>query len=634
MIRQRNDSRKAGDFDIPASISIPPKLSPKKRYNSSSKNNKLPFVLFLVGMIAVIMCMGVVGIYIFSTTTNDRPSPPTEQRSRHTVGEQNKPAPNRHKVSPTEAARLVNQVRQEFYARYGNQEMAESMLERGITSFGSIDATANRMLLATMEGRPFVMAFSGYSVTVGRGNFFNQSFPFVVQRILQTPMLDILGTRLEVRNGAIGGIPSFPYGFCLEHFLGSDPDVISWDYSMNEGGKDASVLESFVRQATQQLPRRPMMILLDTNPLRTQLLKDYTTQGLLKDAISVGKKEVIDKKLFDQRPVPAGLKDWEEFGAPAICPGRGSWHPKKMEHELIGWMIAMHFLQALERAHQLLFDGSVGRQLEAAPSFPAPLAKTPVNDPEVTELLYGHATGDGNDYRMKDLSCRTSFLPATDRAKVLPSVVVSGLLEGDLDIMKDRTDTHYSKGWVLDVSKVERDTKRKVEACGGLGYMDMKIALYGVPASGTLRLWLPFEGPSHDDHDHDHDTTDDVAKHWFDDFIICEANEKRSDKACKLDQDMAITVGGVEVTRISPIKGAGEYLKRQTCVNVGVPKDAKVTQLKSVRSTDGQPLSTLDKTKFGGNDNAVGLVVDIKARDKVTRANGACCLSHIVWEQH
>jgi hypothetical protein len=340
---------------------------------------------------------------------------------------------------------------------------------------------------------------------------------------------------------------------------------------------------------------------------------------------------VIDKKLFDQSPVPAGLKDWEEFGAPARCPGRGSWHPKKMEHELIGWMIAMHFLQALERAHTLLLNGSdVPRQLQA-PSFPAPLAKTPGNDPEVTELLYGHATGD--DYRMKDLSCRTSFLPATDHSKVLPSVVVSGLLPGDLDIMKDRTDAHYSKGWVLDVSKIERDTKRKVEACGGLGYMDMKIALYGVPASGTLRLWLPFEGPSHDDHDHD--TTDDVAaKHWFDDFIICEANEKRSDEACKLDQDMAITVGGVEVTRISPIKGAGEYLKRQTCVNVGVPKNAKVTQLKSVLSTDGKPLSTQDKTKFGGNDKAVGLVVDIKVRDKVTRANGACCLSHIVWEQH
>jgi hypothetical protein len=53
-------------------------------------------------------------------------------------------------------------------------------------------------------------------------------------------------------NGAIGEIPSLPYRFCLEHFLGTDPDVISWDYSMNEGPWAASVLEAFLCQATQQ----------------------------------------------------------------------------------------------------------------------------------------------------------------------------------------------------------------------------------------------------------------------------------------------------------------------------------------------------------------------------------------------
>ena len=111
---------------------------------------------------------------------------------------------------------------------------------------------ALRMIQALLEDRPFVMAFSGYSITVGRGNFFNQSFPFVTQRVLQEPLQRIMNTELIVRNGAIGGIPSYPYGFCLEHFLGTDPDVISWDYSMNEGGRDASVLEAFVRQATQQ----------------------------------------------------------------------------------------------------------------------------------------------------------------------------------------------------------------------------------------------------------------------------------------------------------------------------------------------------------------------------------------------
>jgi hypothetical protein len=303
---------------------------------------------------------------------------------------------------------------------------------------------------------------------------------------------------------------------------------------------------------------------------------------------------------------------------------------------MIGWLIAMYFVEAMEKAITLQENPKqhdqviVSRQLITTPSFDKPLSsKLPQNDKEVTELLFGHDQGAAG-FVMKDLSCRTSFLPATDHSKTIPSVVVSGMAEGGLDIMVDRTDDHYKEGWVLDVSDVERDTKRKVENCGGLGYVDMKIALYGTPQSGKLRLWLPFEGPSHDDHDHD----DVQAKHWFDDLIICEANEKRGADACKLDQDMDIVVGGTPVTTINTIDGAGLYLKRRTCVNVGVPESATVTKLGNVRTTDGRPLSKEDTAKFGGNEDSLGLVVDITAKSKVTRANGACCLSHIVWEQH
>ena len=590
-----------------------------------SRQLRMSFGLIVGVMVTALLAMGAVALYsmfYFSRKVNKPLSP------------NNRIAP-KQQVSTSKVHLIVEGVREEFNKRYGGKEAAQAMLKRGITSFGNIDATARRMVSAAIEQRPFVMAFSGYSVTVGRGNFFNQSFPFVVERILQQPLQSILGISLVVRNAAIGGIPSFPYGFCMEHFLGSDPDVISWDYSMNEGREDASILEAFLRQASQQLKNHPMMIMLDTNFARTQLLQDYTNQGLLLDAITVGKAEVVDKALFGQKPAPPlGLQHWEEFGAPDQCPGRGSWHPKKMEHELIGWMIAMHFVEALERAHRFL-GSSERQQLEIdSPVFPAPLTKVPVNDPEVTELLYGHKE-DEKSYRIKDLSCRTSFLPATDHTKVLPSIIVSGFAEGDLDIMVDRTDSHYKEGWVLDVSKVERDTKRKVERCGGLGYIDMKIALYGVPDSGTLRLWLPFEGPSHDNHRHEHDDSEDnEAKHWFDDFIICEANEKRDEGACKLDQDLEITVGGVGVSRITQINGAGEYLRRRTCVNVGVPSDAKTTVLKNVVSTDGQPLSSNDKRRFGVDDNTVGLLVDIRAKPRVTRSKGACCVSHIIWEQH
>jgi hypothetical protein len=343
-----------------------------------------------------------------------------------------------------------------------------------------------------------------------------------------------------------------------------------------------------------------------------------------------------DKTIAGLDPLPPGFEDWDQFGAPQSCPGHGAWHPKRQEHSMIGWMIAMHFVKVLERAHEMLQNPAnhVVDFKRKAP-FPKPLSKMPSNDPEANELLFGHKDAEGS-YVMKDLSCRTSFVPASDETKTIPSIVVSGLAQADLDIMVDRTEENYKEGWVLDVSEVERRTKRKVESCGGLGYVDMKIAMYGIPESGKVRLWLPFEGPSHEDHSHDAELDLD-AKHWFDDLIFCEANEKRPPEACKLHQDMTIVVGGVEVTSIQEISGAAEYLKRKTCVNVGIPAGAKMTKLSQVTTTDGQALSTQDLERLGGgedDEDRYGIIVDVTAKSHVTLAGGACCLSHIVWEMH
>eukprot|EP00984_Skeletonema_dohrnii_P032179 scaffold25748_cov67-Skeletonema_dohrnii-CCMP3373.AAC.3 len=152
----------------------------------------------------------------------------------------------------------ITNVREEFYTRYGGESEALDMLKRGLRTFenekaakdmGSVHSTADRYLrsilrfeenqsssLSALQQAEFVMAFGGYSVTVGRGNHFEQSYPFIMEKIL-APILALppLGVKLVVRNSAIGGIPSFPYGWCLPNFLGEDADAVSWDYGMNEG---------------------------------------------------------------------------------------------------------------------------------------------------------------------------------------------------------------------------------------------------------------------------------------------------------------------------------------------------------------------------------------------------------------
>lgn len=619
MMRSTASSR-GRNVVAPSSASGGASISRRRGTTSTGKHSAV--TIFLVGLVvimALFLGMSLYGLHYVTTTAPNRPN--------KTLG----------RASGEEGKALLAKLKQQFETRYGSYSI--TLLQRGLDEYGSIDATAARMVEASVAGRPFVMAFSGYSVTVGRGNFFNQSFPFEVQRILSEPMQKLLGIPLVVRNAAIGGIPSFPYSFCLEHFVGTDADVLSWDYSMNEGSSE-SAMESFLRQSMQQLSKRPMIIMLDKNVRRRKLLQEYTERGLIADAIAVGRKEnVLDDNTLEKiKPLPPGFQQWDQFGAPAACPGRGAWHPKRQEHSMIGWIIAMHFVKVLERAYEMIKQPSseIARLLDqhtTRATFPKPLSRMPDNDQEVNDLLFGHQVQGSDKYVVKDLSCRTSFVPATDESKTLPSIVVSGFAEADLDIMVDRTEAHYGHGWVLDVSKIERDTKRKVEHCGGLGYIDMKIALYGIPTSGKLRLWLPFEGPAHDDHSHSASDVD--AKHWFDDLLFCEANEKRTDDACKLDQDMTITVGGVEVSTIHQVSGAAEYLKRKTCVNVGVPQAAKITKLGDVTTVEGKPLSSQDKQRLGdGNDSMVGVVVDVSAKPKVTLKGGACCLSHIVWEMH
>lgn len=559
-------------------------------------------------------------------------------------------------------------IRQEFYARYGGFQQASQMYERGVRRYGSLDATAERILRCTADRRPFVVSFAGYSVTVGRGNHYHQSFPFVLERILGPLIRDQLHgkTSLVVRNAAIGGIPSFPYGFCFEHFLGTDSSVVSWDYSMNEGSMyGAAVLESYVRHSQSQLSlTRPMIIALDTNPQRCQLLKSYADLGIVRDALCVGmaKDAVPDLKSRIQKrekdgasssttTIPEGFRDWDEFGAQPSCPGRGSWHPKKKEHELIGWNIAMYFASAVEKAIQIIrenpetwratyrSDGVDSKAVTSPLTFPKPLSPVlPDNDESVTGLLYGHKVkgGDEDRYAMHLLSCRTNFLPSLNEDKVLPSIVASGLASDadpgsfvNQDILKERDDAQYRSGWVLDVSKVERDTKIKVDACGGLGYVDMKIALYGIPESGVLRLWLPVAAVSRKSN---------LASDYLQELVICEANEKRPERACRLDSDLSYTVGGAKVEAPTMIKGAAEYLKRSTCVHVGIPPQAEVTSLDNLVDANNRPISLDVRRRLEGNRPSqsvqlkMGLIVDVQVTGSVNRKDGACCISHVVWQ--
>ena len=562
-------------------------------------------------------------------------------------------------------------LRQQFVDLYGGENAARALLERGTFLFGDDTvATACRIQQAQVEKRPFRMAFGGYSVTAGRGNYFRQSFPMVMEQKLHT-LFYLLKVELVVRNAAIGGCPSFPYGWCMKQFLGADPDVISWDFSMNEAGGDPVGLESYIRYALQ-LKRRPKLIVKDTHMAdqRRDILKAY--HDLLKDPVVIhtepAARPFLDR-LEQHRPV--GFQEWRKFGAPPGAPGQALHHPAVREHAFIAWLLILHFMASLE----LLAadrDGKYHLQCkndhEKVVMLPRPLTMRKESNsmenedgdvetaayPVWNSILFGspvNETNSSSPWRMHPVHCRTSFEPIISGSGELKDLIVSGSVAEDLDIMLPKSKMYYNSGWVLDLSEGEKKAKRNLDRFGGLGFLDSKKAYYALPTSKTLRLLVPLESFPADESDSTRQpAVGDAATDWFRSIVWCEVNEKRDSTACRTDKDVTFKVGGVIVstnTTVSPVSidSMGTlFMGKKVCVYLAVPSDAKLTNRTTMLLEETEKRSQESRQLFLNPDDplrnsttqleeAVGLSLEAKVTNShLIRREDACSLSHIVWE--
>jgi len=495
-------------------------------------------------------------------------------------------------------------IREEFSQRYGGENSARALLERGLTTFGKstqsipsdLHETVCRIHRAKQESRPFSFAFGGYSVTVGRGNFFSQSFPFVMQRMLERPF-KLAGIELHVRNAAIGGVPSFPYGWCLENFWGTQPDVVSWDYSMNEAGGITEGLEAYLRHVLE-LPSRPKLLVKDTHlaSARRDLLRKYVDLNILLDPVVIHTEPASDLFMkLEESFRPIGFQQWRKFGAPPDAPGQAAHHPGVKEHELIGWMLGMHFLAALELFVASLEDENMIKCLERG-KLPLP---RPFSSNSSDSLMFG--TQVSIEWKMNRVNCRTSYEPILNGK--LSEIMVSGTAGDGVDLLMPKGAMYYTHGWVLDLSEVERLAKRKLDRYGGLGFIDSKKAYYGIFASGPLALFLPCRG-----------SADDLAMDVIQSLTICEVNEKnRVGDACRAETQLGFMVGGKNVTNATAIKAPGTlYLGRELCLSLAVP----------------------DQAKLSIHNGTVGLMLHVSVTDRhITRKEKACSVSHVIWKE-
>ena len=179
----------------------------------------------------------------------------------------------------------IENLKEEFALLYGGENAAKEILKRGIITFkpsqstdmGGIHNTAKRIFNARTDKKSFKVSFAGSSAVAGFGNYFKQSFPSVLVDLFTDPLKNI-GVELEVRNAAVADIASFPYGWCLNNFMGEEADVISWDSSLMDRADTDAAFEAYLRRAVT-MKTSPMLIIREGtySESRRKILQKYVT---------------------------------------------------------------------------------------------------------------------------------------------------------------------------------------------------------------------------------------------------------------------------------------------------------------------------------------------------------------------
>ena len=461
-----------------------------------------------------------------------------------------------------------------------------------------------------------------------------------------------------------GGCPSFPYGFCTPNFWGESPDVVTWDYSMNEAGGDPSGLEAYMRHIMQQYPsKQPKLIVKDTYMAdrRRSLLQYYYNQSLTapslsrtaRDPIVIHTEPAVEpflKNIRKETDRPVGFQEWRKFGTPLNAPGQSSHHPAVKEHEFIAWILTMHFLSALEivalaesmtdenEAHRFLYTHCPAPDITRAASTSSTLLPEPMYAPAKNStkswnsLLFGEKSlNDDEIWTMNDMHCRTSFEPIVSGD--LSEIVISGGIGEELDVMLPKSKMFYNSGWVLDLGDDEKKAKRNLDRFKGHGFIDSKKAYYGIFASGPLQLFLPYESRSENE---GQPTSSEPANRWIKSIVVCEANEKRRSSSCQSASDIHFIIGEENATHISSIDTpATTFYGRKICIHVKVPETATLTSIAEIKATKNfnAKRSNIHRS-IAYRADQVGLLLTITVSNKrIVRRDDACSISHVIWEQ-
>jgi len=554
----------------------------------------------------------------------------------------------------------LRELRKQFAELYGGENAARAILHRGIISFPSIKSdntpeglrnTARRIFKAKKEKKPFQLSFAGSSAVAGIGNYLEQTFPSVLAHILTEPM-QLLGVELEVRNAAIADISSFPYGWCLDNYMGDDVDVISWDVSLMNRADTTSAFEAYLRRAVS-LDSSPMVIVREGtyDESRRELLQTYVDSNVMIDPIVINVEAAAEPFLdLHTEVMPAGFQDWLEFGAPDGAPGKTrtgrTTRLSVKQHQLTAWLISMHFITAIELGLSHIQgmedddteENSTGggdwlnesKQISINDNNQVVLPKPQSITDDIDPLMFGKPMdGKELEWRLNNIHCMTTFEPILSGN--LQDMVVSGTATEDIDLSLPRGPMLYNKNWVMDLGFEAKKTLFSFQKYD-FDYRYQKKAYFGVQPSGNMTMFVPIIQKQGD-------SLVDVKKSkpsdFFDYLIVCEVNDEYvGEKTCNMEQSLAFMIDESKVEAHYIESNGVSYQGKKICVKLNIPSSAKWTTRKKIEETLGVETSKKGLfDRFRKSRDDYGFSLQISVADKLLFwKDGPCSISHVLWE--
>mmetsp|Transcript_7155 Transcript_7155/g.12833 ORF Transcript_7155/g.12833 Transcript_7155/m.12833 type:complete len:372 (-) Transcript_7155:168-1283(-) len=366
--------------------------------------------------------------------------------------------------------------------------------------------------------------------------------------------------------------------------------------------------------------------------------------GALVDPVAVSVDSAVGpffelRKEANNERLPDGLEEWSAFSGPPGGAGQTRKNMSRKHHELVGWILSMRMLSAMElvsadilnRKEKLLGKENVETKYGSRGVLPPPISEVDETK-TLPSISFGVQTEGENDWIMNPVHCRSTFTPTVHGS--FEDIVVSGTTATDIELHKPRGPMFYNSAWTLDLGTVEKKERQNAKQWDNFGFVDSKQAFYGIPLSGPLRLFLPYTAGDVDV------SAGAPASDFFRTLVICGVNEIRSNEECNMGEDVSFLVGGENAKGVDAIEAVGAtYYGMKICYTISIPEGATLSTRKEMEdATEKEEMGTrglkggrLSKKKVSSN---LGLPLEITVTNTdVKWKNGACSISHVIWEQ-